>query len=240
MPTSSYPSVVRNRSDLSSPRKLTSTARLPLLALMLAAEVAMLGCAKKVAVPDLSQQDVTQAEQALTSNQLKVGNVSGLQNGNLQGAYVQTQNPPAGTQVPVNTAIDLVAVPPVQVPDLTNNNVADAVNALQNAGLKVTLVKQPTNNIFGHSKVKQQSAPPNTFVRRDSTIIVTVEAPPNLGSLLGLVTKEPAYEKLNPEYRNVLDQFLKQPDAGAPPATTVGSTPMVVPATPTPTSTPAK
>jgi len=39
--------------------------------------------------------------------------------------------------------------------------------------------------------------------------MLTVTAPPDVGVLLGLVTKEPAYQKLNPEYRNVLDAFLK-------------------------------
>lgn len=211
----------RSNSQVTSKR----TARLVLIMVISAAQLALISCAKKVAVPDFSGQDVDQAEKTIASSQFKLGTVSGLQNGSAQGAYVQSQTPAAGQQAPIHTAIDLVAIPPVQVPDLSKSSVTDAVNALQSVGLKASLMKQPTNNIFSHGHVKQQSPAANTLVRRDSTVFVTVEAPPNLGSLLGLVTKEPAYEKLNPEYRKVLDEFLKQPDAGTALGTTASSAP---------------
>jgi beta-lactam-binding protein with PASTA domain len=171
------------------------------------------GCAKKVVVPDLSQQDVEQAKQMLTAKQLKVGTVSGLPSGSTLGAYVMTQNPAPGQQVPLDSTVDLVAVPPVLVPDLSKAKVTDAVNTLQGLGLKVSLLKQPTANIFSKGHVKQQTPAPNTPVRGGTVVTLMVEAPPDLGVLLGLVTKEPAYEKLDPEYRKILDEFLKPPDA---------------------------
>jgi len=46
-------------------------------------------------------------------------------------------------------------------------------------------------------------------VRRGQVITLTVAIPPDLGELVGVVTNEPAYSKLNPEYRQYLDAFLK-------------------------------
>src|SRR5580704_4759950 len=180
-------------------------------------------CAKKVDVPDVTQQDLDQAEKTITAATLKVGTVSGISSGgSTTGAYVSSQNPAAGQQVAANSTVDLVAVPPVLVPDLTKSNVTDAVSTLQGAGLQVAFVKQPTTNIFSRGGIKQQTPAPNTLVRHDAVVTLTVEAPPNVGGLLGMATKEPAYQKLNPKYRNVLDQLLN-PQAtastanGAPP-----------------------
>jgi len=98
---------------------------------------------------------------------------------------------------------------PVAVPDLVKSKLTDAVSVLQASGLSVAFIKQPTLKLFGGGKVVLQTPDPNTLVRRGSVVTLTVAAPPDLGALVGLVTKEPAYEKLNPEYRQILDQFLK-------------------------------
>jgi hypothetical protein len=181
------------------------------------------GCTKKVVVPDVTQQDLDQAKQALTTGQLKVGTVSGIPSGgSTAGAYVSSQNPAAGQQVPADSTVDLVAVPPVLVPDLTKSKVADAVNNLQGAGLQVALVKQSTANIFSGGNITQQAPAPNTPVRPGSVVTLTVEAPPDLGGLLGMLTKQPAYQKLDAQHRNVLDQFLN-------PQATANSTPSGTP-----------
>jgi len=181
--------------------------------------VSSTGCAKKVAVPDVTQQDLDQAGKTLGGMQLKVGMVSGIPSGSTTGAYVLTQNPAAGQQVTANSVVDLVAAPPILVPDLSKSKVTDAVNILQGLGLKVSLVKQPTANIFSRGGIKQQTPAPNTPVRPDAVVTLIVEAPPDLGALVGMATQEPAYEKLNPEYRKILDQFLNKPNAtGNPPA----------------------
>ena len=190
-----------------------------LLLVVVTVLLGLTGCAKKVVVPDVTQQDLDQAGKTLTDLQLKVGTVSGIPSGNTTGAYVLSQNPVAGQQVKADSPVDLVAAMPILVPDLTKSKVTDAVNTLQGLGLKVSLVKQPTANIFSRGSIKQQMPAPNTPVRPDAVVTLTVEAPPDLGVLLGMFTKEPAYEKLNPEYRQVLDQFLNAPNAsGNPPA----------------------
>jgi len=190
--------------------------------------LSLTGCTKKVVVPDVTQQDLDQAEKALTGLQLKVGTVSGIPSGNTAGAYVLSQSPAAGQQVKSDSPVDLVAAMPILVPDLTKSKVTDAVNTLQGLGLKVLLLKQPTANIFSRGGIKQQTPAPNTPVRPDAVVTLTVEAPPDLGGLVSLFTKEPAYEKLNPEYRQVLDQFVTAPNASA--------NPPVAPASPTATA----
>ena len=163
------------------------------------------GC-KKVAVPSVVQLDLEQAKQAIAAGSLKLGNISGTQG---PGSYVVSQTPIAGQQVAANTPVDLTVEAPVPVPDLTKSKLTDAVSVLQISGLTVAFIKQPSLKLFGGPKVTAQTPDPNTLVRRGSVVTLTVSSPPDLGVLVGLVTKEPAYEKLNPEYRQVLDQFLK-------------------------------
>jgi beta-lactam-binding protein with PASTA domain len=169
------------------------------------------GCAKKIAVPNLAQQDLEQAKAMLTAQKLKAGNIMGAPGAVPPGTYVVTQNPPPGQMVPANTPIDLIVEVPISVPDFANSTISDAVNTLQSLGLKVMLVKQPTSGLkfMSKPKVVQQYPLANSAVRKDTTVTLTVTAPPDVGVLLGMVTKEPAYQNLNPEYRNVLDQFLK-------------------------------
>jgi len=191
--------------DLHLPRMI----RALLLLLAVAGTLSTIGCAKKVSVPSVVQMDLEQAKAMLAAVPLKPGTISCAQGAVGTGAYVVTQTPTPGQQVPPNTPIDLAVELPIPVPNLVNTNVTDAVNMLQGVGLKVMLMKKPSSNIFGKTKVVQQDPPPSTLVRHDASVMLTVTAPPDVGVLLGLVTKEPAYQKLNPEYRNVLDAFLK-------------------------------
>src|SRR5579864_138576 len=56
-----------------------------LFLVVVAVLLSLTGCAKKVLVPDVTQQDLDQAEKALTGLQLKVGTVSGIPSGNTTG-----------------------------------------------------------------------------------------------------------------------------------------------------------
>ena len=165
-------------------------------------------CTKKVSVPSVVQMDLDQAKALLAAVPLKTGNISCAQGTVIPGAYVVAQNPPSG-QVPANAPIDLTVELPISIPNLVDSSLTDAVNTLQSIGLKVMLVKQPSSNIFGRAKVVQQNPPATSIVRHDAAVMLTVSSPPDLGKLIGMVTKEPAYQKLNPEYRNILDGFLK-------------------------------
>ena len=184
------------------------SGRLLLLLVMAAGTCVLTGCAKKVVVPDVSQQDLDQAQKTLAAGNLKPGNISGSSG---TGAYVVSQSPAAGQQVSANSAVDLVVALPVTVPNLTGGNLTDAVSTLQGLGLKVAFVQKPTMNIFAKAKVEQQEPPATSLVHGDAIVTLTVSTSPNIAALLGLATKEPAYQNLNPAYKDVLDAFLGDP-----------------------------
>ena len=164
------------------------------------------GCKKAVLVPNVEQQDLEQAKQTLAAAQLQPGTITGGQG---PGSYVLKQSPPPNTQVAAKSPVDLTVALPVAVPDLVKSNVTDAVNTLQGMGLRVAFLKEPTRRLFGGPKVTAQSPVATSLVRQDSVVTITVSAPPDLSALVGAVTKEPAYQNLKPEYRQVLDSFLK-------------------------------
>jgi len=167
------------------------------------------GCAKKVLVPNVVQQDLDQAKATLAAVPLKTGNITGTQG---TGAYVVSQMPIPGQQIAANSAVDLIVETPVAVPNLTNSSITDAVNLLQQIGLKVSLIKQSSaKGILGGSKVVQQDPVANSMVHHDAVVTLTVTVPPAaMGMLLNVVSKEASYGKLNPEYRQILDNFLSQ------------------------------
>jgi len=188
---------------------LPMSVRVFLMLIAVAAALSTTACTKKVPVPSLAQMDLDQAKALLSSAKLKPGNVLSAQGPVIPGAYVISQNPAAGLQVKVDTPIDLTVELPISVPNLVDSSLTDAVNTLQSMGLKVMLVKQPTMNIFGKTKVVQQNPPASSMVRKDAAVMLTVSAPPDVKTILGAVEKDPAYQKLNPEYRGILDTFLK-------------------------------
>src|SRR5258708_20454536 len=73
---------------------------------VVALAVSSTGCAKKVAVPDVTQQDLDQAGKTLAGMQLKRGTGSGNPSGSTPGAYVLTQKPPAGQPATRDSAVD--------------------------------------------------------------------------------------------------------------------------------------
>jgi beta-lactam-binding protein with PASTA domain len=176
-----------------------------LLMVALAAGLASSGC-KKAVVPNVAQQDLDQAKQTLAAAQLKPGNITGPQ---VPGSYVVAQTLAAGQQVSANSTVDLTVEAPLAVPDFTKNKVTDAVSTLQIMGLQVAFNKQPTPKLFGGASVVAQAPVAATLVHRGSVVTLTVETPRDWSALVGLVAKEPAYAKLDPQYRQVLDNFLK-------------------------------
>jgi len=188
---------------------LPPAVRAFLILIAVAAVMSTTACTKKVPVPSLAQMDLDQAKALLSAAKLKPGNVFTTQGPVIPGAYVIAQNPAAGLQVKVDTPIDLTVELPISVPNLVDSGLTDAVNTLQSMGLKVMLIKQPTMNIFGKTKVILQNPPATSMVRKDAAVMLTVSAPPDVKAILGAVEKDPQYQKLNPEYRNILDTFLK-------------------------------
>jgi PASTA domain len=193
----------------------SALARCVLLLLAAAAgTVGFTGCAKKetkVLVPNVLKQDLDQAQKTLVAVSLKPGNITGASGAIPPGAYVVSQSPMAGQQVAANSTVDLVVAVPVTVPRLIDTAVTDAVSTLQGLGLKVAFVNKSTMNPFAKPKVEQQDPAANTSVYPNTVVTLTISTPPDIGGLLALAAKEPAYRNLKPEYKSVLDAFLGNP-----------------------------
>ncbi len=188
-----------------------SLRRCVLLLVVAAAAIGGSSCAKKeppITVPDVSQQDLDQAQKTLAASKLKAGAISG---GSGAGAYVVSQSPTAGQQVSANSAVDLVVALPVTVPVLTGKDLTDAVSSLQGLGLKVGFDRKSSVNPFAKAKVEGQVPAANAVVHVNSLVTLTVSTPPDVEGLLGMVAKEPAYQNLKPQYKKVLDAFLNNP-----------------------------
>jgi beta-lactam-binding protein with PASTA domain len=162
---------------------------------------------KKVQVPDVKGQTVDKASQMLSTAQLKQGKVTSSQGAVAPEAKILSQSPNAGESVAANTAVDLVVEDLVKVPKLVDTGAADAVVALQNAGLKATLTKKSQLSQWGG--VIQQDVAPGTMVSPATVITLTVATPPDLALLQDVITKQPAYIRLSEKERNIVDQLFK-------------------------------
>jgi beta-lactam-binding protein with PASTA domain len=177
------------------------------LIVLIAAVACLAGCTKKVQVPDVKGLTTDKASQALTAAQLKVGKTSCGQGDVLPGAKIVAQSPSSGQAVPVNSLVDLVVEDSIAVPKVVDSGAADALIAIQNAGLKAALKKQTSLAHWG--TVVQQDIPPNTMVGRDTIVTVTVAVPPDVSMLEGLITSQPAYQRLSEKQRSLLSQLFK-------------------------------
>src|SRR6267378_4437533 len=166
------------------------------------------GCARKVFVPSLYNQDMEPSEKTLAAVPLKLGAISGSPG---TGAYVVSQNPAAGQQVAANSKVDLVVKLPLQVPSLIGSSVTDAVSVLQGLELKVAFVQQHSSNPFAKTKVASQNPSAGSLVHDGGLVTLTVSTPANVEALVGLAAQEAAYSKLKPEYQKILNLFLGDP-----------------------------
>ena len=122
-------------------------------------------------------------------------------------AKILSQSPNAGESVTANTTVDLVVEDLIKVPKLVDSGAADALIALQNAGLKAALNK---NTQFSHwGAVIQQDLAPGTMVSPATVITLTVATPPDLAMLQDVITKQPAYTRLSEKERKLMDQLFK-------------------------------
>jgi serine/threonine-protein kinase len=128
-----------------------------------------------VLVPDgLVGLPEDQARQALKAAQLKVAEVI-PRNSNQPVGQVLEVNPPAGSQVPLGSGVELtVSNGQVKVPDVVGMSVADARAQLSQTGFQVTL--DPTTSP-DDAKVISQNPAPGSFVSYGSTVTLRTNAP---------------------------------------------------------------
>jgi len=132
------------------------------------------GSGAKVVVPDVTGMTQEEAVKELEDAglEVKVTEADEEKAGDADEGTVVEQNPPAGTEVDEGDEEEIVVVPPkqlVQVPDVRKQNQADATKALQEAGLVVSVTRQPSSSVDKGLVISQspgagQKVPPGTTV----------------------------------------------------------------------------
>jgi eukaryotic-like serine/threonine-protein kinase len=130
----------------------------------------------QVSVPDVTGQSFDQASQELTSAGFKVQRNDQVSASEDPGTVLK-QNPGAGAKVDKGSTVQVaVAKQPqdVEVPDVTGETQADAVQRLSQDGFEIKIVEQqvPTQDDDGH--VIDQNPPGGERHKRGSTVTLTV------------------------------------------------------------------
>jgi serine/threonine-protein kinase len=116
-----------------------------------------------------------EAKRAITAARLKVGQVVPRNSDQPAGQVLQV-DPASGSTVPINTSVQLVVSNgKVQVPKVVGMTVADATQALQQAGFQVQL--NPDSSPPGAHVVSQDPAP-GSYAAYGSVVSLQTDAPP--------------------------------------------------------------
>ncbi len=125
--------------------------------------------AEMVAVPSVTLHSFDEAQSMITGKHLSVGHVTSQANSNVAGGVVFQQSPDSGS-VLTGAAIDLWVTPKtVQVPQVVNLLVGDALKRVQGAGLVMVLHGDQTSKL-----VTAQNPQYPAQVAIGSTVDVTV------------------------------------------------------------------
>jgi beta-lactam-binding protein with PASTA domain/tRNA A-37 threonylcarbamoyl transferase component Bud32 len=131
-------------------------------------------------VPQLVGQTIEDAEAAITGQHLAVGRLTSAYDDTTGKGKVISSDPPAGTQLAPNKAVDLVislGPAPVKLDDWTGQPIDEATAALTEAGLKV----KPTekfNEKVAEGRIISQQPNPGTVHRGDTINFVVSKGPP--------------------------------------------------------------
>lgn len=135
-----------------------------------------------VKVPDVRGERLKKAEASLKEGGLEPGLVTEEFSDDVdQGAVVGT-DPGAGVQRRAGTAVSIVVSKgsPVDVPDVTGEDLADARAELQEAGLKVRIAPQQVNSEFDKGKVAAQTPGEGGRLASGATVTLTLSKGPQM------------------------------------------------------------
>jgi eukaryotic-like serine/threonine-protein kinase len=135
---------------------------------------------KDVTVPDLTGQDEQTAQTNLKGAGLKEGAVRRAPSTAQPAGTVVSTDPAGDTQAPEGSPVDLLlstGPPKVTMPEVYGKSTADAIQAIQDAGLVPrTPSTFPTNDQALDGTVRKTSPQPGTPVRAGSSVIISVYA----------------------------------------------------------------
>ncbi|MEV0181237.1 Stk1 family PASTA domain-containing Ser/Thr kinase [Streptomyces sp. NPDC050625] len=135
-----------------------------------------------VNVPDVQGIPLAKARARLTADGLAPGMVTREFSDSVAKGSVISTDPTAGTKRHAGSAIALVVSKgsPIDVPDVTGDDLADAQQELENAGLKVEIAAQQVNSEYDKGKVARQTPAGDSRAAEGDTVTLTVSKGPEM------------------------------------------------------------
>ena len=167
------------------------------------------GAARQVVVPNVTGMALAQAEASLAAAGLGKGTVSEQYNAVITAGNVMYQNPSAGANVALDTAVNLVVSrgpQPITVPDLSGLPVEQAQATLENAGLTVGTIAEAPSETVPAGSVISQDPPAGAQLTAGLPVNLTISSgPENAGCACPRTTdKRVSFER----FRNLLGDLL--------------------------------
>ena len=140
------------------------------------------GAVSALTVPDLTDKEQADAEQAITSMGLLVSVDNTRYSDTVKAGHVITTNPGAGSTVHAGDTVSLYIsqgqdTQSVTVPDTVGKYKDDAVTMLTNSGLYVYVANEPSDTV-AQNLVIRQDQPAGKSVQTGSSITITVSTGP--------------------------------------------------------------
>ncbi|OUD02419.1 Stk1 family PASTA domain-containing Ser/Thr kinase [Streptomyces swartbergensis] len=138
---------------------------------------------ENVRVPALAGQRLDKARSLLKEGGLEPGMVTREFSEDVPRGSVISARPADGTKVRAGTAVALVVSKgsPIDIPDVTGSNEADARSELQDAGLKVKVATERVNSSeFDKGQVAEQNPTPGGRAAEGDTVTLTLSKGPEM------------------------------------------------------------
>lgn len=135
-----------------------------------------------VKLPDVQGYKLDRARTLLKDEGLEPGMVTRAFSDEVPKGFVISTKPKTGTTVRSGSAVALVVSKgsPIDVPDVTGNNLADARAELTEAGLKVKVAEEQVNSEYDRGQVARQTPDRGSRAAEGDTVTLTVSKGPEM------------------------------------------------------------
>ncbi|AWT42716.1 Stk1 family PASTA domain-containing Ser/Thr kinase [Streptomyces actuosus] len=135
-----------------------------------------------VKVPDLQGYRLDKARSVLKDSGLQPGMVTREFSDDVPKGFVIDSDPPAGTERHADSAIALTVSKgsPVEIPDVTGEDLAEAKSDLEGAGLKVEVAAERVNSEHDAGKVAAQTPGSGSEAAEGDTVTLTLSKGPEM------------------------------------------------------------
>ncbi|MFH9814209.1 Stk1 family PASTA domain-containing Ser/Thr kinase [Streptomyces sp. NPDC017230] len=135
-----------------------------------------------VKLPDIQGYKLDRARKLLKDEGLEPGMVTRAFSEDVPQGFVVSTKPATGTTVRAGSAVALVVSKgsPVDVPDVTGDDLADARADLTEAGLKVEVATEQVNSEHDKGRVARQTPDPGSRAAKGDTVTLTVSKGPEM------------------------------------------------------------